>query len=63
MNKRTLTSADYLQKMEARKERIAHLSDGLPRREFLPLRSWPAAAHPEQHRLNQYAQIPSRNPK
>lgn len=59
MGKKTMTSKDSISKLNAYKQAMMHVSDGLPVREFSPLRSWPSGRHPRQSDLDAFASLPS----
>ena len=60
MNKVTQTSISAMGNRSRYKRLLQEASVGLARKEFEPLRSWPAIPHPEQGRINEFLSIPSR---
>ena len=61
-NKATLSSKQFVSKMNNWKELMAHATDGLAVREWQQLKSWPAVPHAFQDRIDSFKALPSRKP-
>ena len=60
MGKATLTASIAVAKMQEYKKSMSGISEGLPVREFVPLKShWTVAGHPQWEGIKDYMSYPS----